>query len=110
MAKLFGARSHRPFIPALGVAVFVGSFYAGRTQSEMLSQRWMLDAYGFMVMAWVLPLHLLGVSLLRGQGTRSPALRRRHRQSPAGGVPPMVADPSGAQTAGVHGSEAEGLQ
>ncbi len=90
LAKLFGARSHRPFLPALGGAVFVASLFIWRTQPAMLFQRWRLAAYGFTALGWGLPLLLFAVSLLRGQGTRRPALRRALRRSPPVVDPPAA--------------------
>lgn len=69
LARLFGVRGHRAFIPPLGVVILAASFFVGRTQPSLLYQWWMLDAYGFVGFGWILPLMLLGVSLLRTDRT-----------------------------------------
>lgn len=81
LARLFGMRSHRALIPVLAAVVLVATYFSGRTQDAVLFNRWLLDAYGFVGLGWVLPALLLGISLVRGQGTRSPTLRRVRRQS-----------------------------
>lgn len=89
LTKMFGARDRRPFLLAMAGVVLVGSFILGRTQAGMLEERWMLDAYGFLVMAWLVPLILLGIALVRRQGHANPPLGRAARRSP------VVIDPPG---------------
>jgi spore germination protein KB len=82
LAKLFRARSQRGFILPLGAVTLVASRLTGRTEPAVLLYRWWLDGYGFMAMGWLLPLLLLCVTLLRGQGTRRSERRRARRHSP----------------------------
>lgn len=88
LAKLFGLRSQRPLVPVLGALAVAASLLVGETQRVLLLERWFLDAYGFVVLGWVVPLSLLGISYLKGRGRglgRRPPLGRD--ASPIAGLP-----------------------
>ena len=101
VTKIFGARSRKPFLLVLACLVLLGSFVLGRTQAGMLEERWMLDAYGYVIMAWLVPAAMLGISIIRRQGTRNPETARSARRSPTltgQGSEPALWEPGEADT------------
>ncbi len=87
LTTLFALRSPRTLIPGLGALALAGSFVVGTTAEMMLRRRWYEDAYALVALGWLLPLLLLGISLLRGH---------RRQPAPAPGGPSAGALPAAA--------------
>lgn len=84
LASLAGTPSYRPFVLPLGAVAFTLSYFAGRTEQAMFDLRWGLDAFVFVLLAWVIPPLLLGVTWLRQRRGAGPARAGAGSHRPAG--------------------------
>ncbi len=75
-AKVLGMRSHRKLLLVLGPVVF-GLVYLIPTEAQALSERRLLDTWGFLILGLVVPILLLVISVLRGRASRTATPSRR---------------------------------